>query len=126
MTAGMAQMRKYRFRALITFDPAARGDRARGCLDATHIYLVQPGRSRYFPAVISADGELPMPPAVPAVVTTALADGEVEAFFAPGQRFTLWANAVVGHTIRARGLAGHGVISRSGSLLPPRCSWRPG
>jgi hypothetical protein len=50
-------------------------------------------------------------PGLRAVVNVALADGEAEAFFAPGQRFTIWADAVIGHTIRADSMAGHGVIS---------------
>jgi hypothetical protein len=32
------------------------------------------------------------------------------AFFAPDQHFTIWADAIVGHTIRGHVLAGHGVI----------------
>ncbi len=61
-----------------------------------------------------------MPPAGRAVMTIALADGEAEAFFAPGQCFTIWADGTVGHTIRADGLAGYGVISRQMSPPPAR------
>jgi hypothetical protein len=60
-----------------------------------------------------------MRPGVRAVVSVALAEGEAEAFFAPGQRFTIWADAVIGQTIRAGGLAGSGVISCPVSLPPP-------
>jgi hypothetical protein len=51
-----------------------------------------------------------------AVVSVALADGEAVAFFAPGQHFTIWADAVIGQTIRADGMIGYGVIS---SPVPP-------
>jgi hypothetical protein len=46
------------------------------------------------------------------VVTAVLTDGEAEAYFAPGQRFTIWSDAVVGHAVCADGLVGYGVISR--------------
>lgn len=55
-----------------------------------------------------------------AIVIIALTDGEAEAFFAPRQQFTIWADGVVGHTISFEGLVGHGVISRRVSLPPPR------
>ena len=44
------------------------------------------------------------------MVTIALADGEAEAHFAAGQRFTIWADGVVDRTIRPEGLVGYGVI----------------
>ena len=50
-------------------------------------------------------------------------DSETWAFFTPGQRFTIWADAVVGDTIRACGLVGYGAIARSVSspaLRAPR------
>jgi hypothetical protein len=111
-------MRQYRFRALITPDPAR--DAARGHLGGTHTCcLVQPCHGTYFPAVISPDEELPLRPGDHAMVSTALGDGEAEAFFAPGQRFTIWADAVVGHTIQADGLLGQGVISCPVPWPPP-------
>jgi hypothetical protein len=75
--------------------------------------LIEPSCHRYFPAVIFRDEELPPRRGVHVVVTIALTDGEAEAYFAPGQRFTIWADAVVGHTVCADGLVGYGVISRS-------------
>ncbi len=51
------------------------------------------------------------------MVTVALADGEAEAYFAAGQGFTVWADGVVDHTIRAEGMIGYGVIC--GSQSPP-------
>ena len=53
------------------------------------------------------------------MMTIALADGEAEAFFAPGQCFMIWADGTVGRTIRAEGLVGYGVISCRTSPLPP-------
>ena len=47
----------------------------------------------------------------PHPMTISLADGEAEAFFAPRQCFTIWADGTVGRTIRAEGLIGYGVIS---------------
>jgi hypothetical protein len=115
---GMAGVRRYRFRALVTFDPAAREDRAPGAPSRTDAltvhacYLLQPLTcGEYFPAMISRDQEpRPTQPGGHAVVTIALADGEAEAFFAPGQRFRIWADGVVDHTIRAEGLVGYGII----------------
>jgi hypothetical protein len=97
-------MRQNRFQALITLDPAAgqlRGPNA--------LCLVQPGHGNCFPATISCY-ELPVGPGARAAVSVILADGEAEAFFAIGQRFTIWADAVIGQTIRADGLVGSGVI----------------
>jgi hypothetical protein len=100
-------VRQYRFRALVTFDLPAGGHLGgpRACC------LVQPGHGKCFPAGISWDRELPVRPGAHVVLSVALDNGEAEAFFAPGQRFTIWADAVIGHTIRADGLAGSGVIS---------------
>ena len=111
-------MRRYRFRALVTFDPAAREGRAlgsarrTGTLTVHACYVLQPLTcGEYFPAMISRDEELRPPhPGGHAVVTIALADGEAEAFFTPGQRFTIWADGLVDHTIRAEGLVGYGII----------------
>jgi len=110
-------VRQYRFRALITLDAAVREDPARGlpsrmrALTAHHCYLLQPFCYRvYLPAVISPDRGLPLQPGSRVVVSIALADGEAEALFAPGQRFTIWADAMIDRTIRPEGLVGYGVI----------------
>ena len=120
-------MRQYRFRAVIALDPAAREDAARGHLGGPHTCcVVQPGHGKYFPAVICLeDDELPLRPGVRAVLSAALADGEAKTLFAPGQRFTLWADAIIGHTIVADGLIGHGVISHRVSLPSPIAQDRP-
>ena len=59
----------------------------------------------------------------------ALADGEAEALFAPGQRFTIWADGVVDRTIRPEGsgdsdgtrrkTAGPGAVSRRKADVRP-------
>ena len=110
-------MRQYRFRALITLDAAVREGPGQGlpsrmrALTARYCCLLQPFCYRvYLPAVISSDRGLPLQPGRRVVVTIALADGEAEALFAAGQRFTIWADGVVDGTIRPEGLVGYGVI----------------
>jgi hypothetical protein len=110
-------MRRHSFTALVMLDPAA-GDRAARTAGTLAGCLVEPSRYMYFPAVISLDTAQPARTAVHVLVTIALSDSEVGAFFTPGQRFTIWADAVVGHTVRARGLVGYGVISRPVSPPP--------
>jgi hypothetical protein len=118
-------VRQYRFRAVVALAPAVREGPARRlpnlarALTAHACCLIQPAyHHEYFPAVISRDEEPPLSPAGHAVMTIALADGEAEALFAPGQRFTIWADGIVGRTIRAEGLVGYGVISCQASPLP--------
>jgi hypothetical protein len=104
-------MRQYKFRALVMLDPAAREDAvqcdrggARACC------VVEPGYCMYFPAMLSLEAAAPPQAKEHAVVTIALNDREAGAFFAPGQRFTIWSDAVIDHSIQAVGLAGYGVI----------------
>jgi hypothetical protein len=114
-------MRRHSFMALVMLDPAARQDAPRSGLGGTlDGCLVEPSRYTYFPAVISLDAGQPARTAAHALVTITLRDSEARAFFAPGQRFTIWADAVVGHTIQAHGLMGYGVVSQPGSPPPPR------
>jgi hypothetical protein len=106
------KVEQHRFRALITLDPAVGENAARGHLGRTHACcLVQPCHGTYFPAVISPEEELITQPVLHVTLSTALAPGEAEAFFAPGQRFTVWADAVVGHAIHADRLIGQGIIA---------------
>jgi hypothetical protein len=120
----MAAVRQYRFRALVTLAPAVREGPARRLPDlaralTAHACCLQPAyHHEYFPAVISRDEEPPLSPARHAMMTVALADGEAETLFAPGQRFTIWADGIVGRTIQAEGLVGYGVISRQTSPAP--------
>jgi AcrR family transcriptional regulator len=116
-----AAMRRRNFRALVMPGPAAREDAARCDLGETRACcLIEPRRYTYFPALISLDKEQPAQTATHALVTIALRDSEAEAFFAPGQRFTIWADAVVSHTIQTYGLVGYGVISQPVSPPAPR------
>lgn len=109
-------MRLHSFTALVMLDPAA-ADAARCDFDGTRDgCLLEHGCYTYFPAVISLGNARPAPSATPALVSIALGDGEARAVFAPGQRFTIWTDAVVGDTIQASGLVGHGVISQP---VPP-------
>jgi hypothetical protein len=115
-------VRQYRFWAVIRLDAGARQGPARGCrglrpVAAHACYLVEPACCHdYFPAVIVWDEEPPRQPRGQAVVTIALADSEAEAFFSPGQQFTVWADVIVGRTLRAEGRVGDGVITRR---MPP-------
>jgi hypothetical protein len=113
-------MRRYRFSALVTVDPAAHRMAWRDARRTPACYLVEPCCRMYFPALIAPDDELSARPAIRTVVSIALADGEAEAFFAPGQRFTIWADAIIGPAIRAHSRAGSGVISGLVSPPPPR------
>lgn len=114
-------MRQYRFMALVMLDPAAREEVARFDQGGTQACcLIEPSYCTYFPALISLDKKAPPQARAHALVTMALSDGEVRAFFAPGQRFTIWADAVVGHSVQAAGLAGHGVIFQCVSPPVPR------
>lgn len=114
-------MRQYRFMALVMLDPAERGEAARFDPGETQACcLIEPSYCTYFPAVISVDCEVPSRAKAHALVTMALSDGEARAFFGPGQRFTIWADAVVGHSVQATGLAGHGVIFQCVSPPVPR------
>jgi hypothetical protein len=114
----MAAVRQYRFRAQVVPNPAAHEGLGRGLPSVMHALtahaccLIEPFFHGYFPAMICRDEEFPPRRGVRVVVTIALADGEAEAYFAPGQRFTIWSDAVVGRTVRADGLVGYGVISR--------------
>jgi AcrR family transcriptional regulator len=115
------QMRRHSFSALVVLDPAAPQEAAQCDSDGTRGDCpLEPGCCTYFPAVISLDGAQPARTAARALVTIALGDSEARAFFAPGQRFTIWADAVVGDPIRACGLVGYGVIAQPASPPAPR------
>lgn len=107
-------MRRVRFRAIITLDhtharlgtplhPAAKE-----YPNHTHALVVRarrprpPGYSRSFPAEICWDDEQPLHPGDRAVVTITVTDDEADAFFAAGQRFTLWSGGDVGRGVVSR------------------------
>lgn len=105
-------MKQCRFTILITFDSRAREGVSRGYLDGSAIRcVIQPAHHTYLPAVISRDTPLPAEPGVHAVFAIPLTDGEAEEFFAPVQRFTIWADVLVGQTVCGAGFEGYGVIS---------------
>lgn len=114
-------MRQYKFRALVMLDPA--GDDAARCGTPASC-LVEPSRYSYFPAVISTGKELPGRTVAQALVTIALHASEAGAFFGPGQRFTIWADAVVGHTIQVSGPLGYGIICQPASAHGPHAASR--
>jgi hypothetical protein len=112
-------MMRYTFRALITLSPNVPEDPAPCCPGRAHVlaargcYLIQPFPCHwYLPAMISPEEGVPVSPERHVMLTIALADGEEEAFFGPGQRFTVWADGLVGSTVRAVGQVGYGVIAR--------------
>ena len=106
-------MLQFRFRALITLDPA-------GPPTATlhppvqqypnHtralVILARPlrhaGSARYFPAEIWRDSDRPLRPGDRAWVTARVTGDEAGAYFAAGQRFILWSGCEVGHGTVAR------------------------
>jgi hypothetical protein len=102
---------------MVAFDPA--GDSAAGAyLSGTRSHcVIEPEHREYFPALISCDIQPQPVGGLNILLRIALTGTEVDAFFAPGQRFTIWADAIVGRTIRGEGLVGYGVISCRGS--PP-------
>jgi hypothetical protein len=114
----MAAVIQHSFRALITFGPSAPESLMRAYLDGTlTTCVVQPRSGIYFPAVLACRESSPPRPAVHAVLSIPLSSGETEAFFAPGQRFIIWADAIVGHTTCGDGLVSHGIISGQESRL---------
>jgi hypothetical protein len=113
----MATVMQHTFSAVITLCPQMHENTAHRRPDETRAlaaracYLIQPrSLHEYFPAAISLAEGLPVPPGGQAVLTMALSDSEAEAFFAPGEHFTIWADGIVGCTIRAEGRIGYGVI----------------
>jgi hypothetical protein len=103
----VVKVRQFRFRALITLDPAAPRPAtlhppARQYPNHTHALMIQAhdlrtGYIRYFPAELCSDSEQPLHPGDRAVVTITVTDDEASAFFGAGQRFTLWSGGDVGH-----------------------------
>jgi hypothetical protein len=102
-------MRQVRYRALIALDSSGTTDspratpKAQEYLNHTHCLMIHaaclnvPGYSRYFPAEICWDDEQPLHPGDHAEVTITLTDDEATAFFAAGQRFSLWDGKDIGH-----------------------------
>jgi hypothetical protein len=107
------KLRQFRFRALITLDPA--GPRssplhppAQQYPNHTHalVVLAHPlhgaDRCRYFPAETCWDGGEPLHPGDHAVVTLTVNDDEAGEFLGTGQQFVLWSGGDVGHGVVSR------------------------
>lgn len=110
----------YTFGTLVTFNVATHGGAACRYLDGPRTRcVVQASRRQYFPGMLWRDMQPRPTPAVHAQLSVALNDGEAEAFFTPGQRFAIWADAIVGTTICGDGFAGYGVIEPQKSSAPP-------
>ena len=105
-------MKESKFRAMVALDQSARADVLRRLLDRTRFQCVlQPCDGRWFPAAVSAGGSPSQARPIRTVVRVRLLAGEPEAFFATGQLFTLWADAVVDdQTVRGEGRLGDGFI----------------
>jgi hypothetical protein len=115
-----AAMRRYTFRALVILRQATREGAGQRDLGGARVCLVEPCHCTYFPAMVSPEEEVPPRATALALVTIALHDGEAGAFFAPGRCFTIWADAIVGSSIKAAGEIGHGIISQRVSPSGPR------
>lgn len=99
----MTVWRQFRFKAVISLDPAARLPAAQDTAE-THSVMVHasrpdlPGSDRYFPAVIARDDEHPLSPGDSRVIVTiSVPDDEAAEFFSPGRPFALWTGTDVGH-----------------------------
>jgi hypothetical protein len=98
------------FRAMVALDPNC-DSAVDAHLSGTRTHrVIELYRRKYFPALLSCEGQPPLggPNILMRIVLT---DTEADVFFARSQRFTVWADAIVGETIRGEGLVGYGVIS---------------
>jgi hypothetical protein len=100
-------MRSFTFRALISLGAAAHDSRGRDYPSGTRAVMIRASSPRtahwkYFEARIERDEEPCLRHDDREVVTITVTGDQAEAFFAPGQRFTLWN----GHDV------GTGVVSR--------------
>jgi hypothetical protein len=115
------KVRQFRFRALITLDPAdsrpgALHPRARqySCHTRALMILAEPlragvGPARCLPAELWWDSEQPLHPGDHALVTARVSDDNADAFLEAGQRFALWSGGPVGHgTVCRRVFTDHG------------------
>ena len=105
-------MKEYNFGAMVALDSPARADAARCLLEGTRPQcVVQPCDGMWFPAAVMIGGSPSHGGPVHAVVRVRLLAEEPEAFFAAGQPFVLWADAIVDDRIvRGEGRLGDGVI----------------
>jgi hypothetical protein len=105
-------VKEYNFGAMVALDPSAHEDALRRLLDGMRPQCVVGSDGRWFPAAISVGWSPSHGRSVDIVVRARLLAGEPEAFFfAAGQPFAVWADAIVDdHTVRGEGRLGDGVI----------------
>jgi hypothetical protein len=108
------QVRHFKFRALITLDPAAAHPgtplhpAAVDYLNHTHSLMVracslrEPGHVRCFATEMCWDDDQPLHPGERSMVTITVYDDEAAAYLDAGQRFTLWSGVDVGQGIISR------------------------
>jgi hypothetical protein len=99
-------MKQFKFRAVLTLEPAARDHQSKRYPSGTHSLLVRcgrPGLSKYFPANLYPAGGRPLESGDSHVVVTLEVSGDDAcAFLWPGQRITLWNGRDVGHGVISR------------------------
>jgi hypothetical protein len=136
-------VRQYRFRALITLDPAGPcpgvpGPPVRQYPNRTCVLMIVAmplhggtGPSRCFPAKIWWHGDEPLHPGDHAMVTARVADDQAGLFLGTGQRFTLWSGGEVGHgtvyriAFTGSGSSGPGQLAAASEGPAPRAAARP-
>jgi len=93
--------RRFKFSALVTLDTAPPGKRYLS--GATGLLVRAPSAERptqhqIFPAVFYADDDRPLRPGDKgAPVIISVPDDDARSYFRPGQRFTVWDGAEIGH-----------------------------
>jgi hypothetical protein len=101
-------VKRFRFRALVTFDAVACGHPARQYPCGTRALMVhtrrpgEAGGDMFFPATITRDDEMPIQPGTHTVVTITLTSDKSEASLGAGQHFAIWGGADIGHGIISR------------------------
>ena len=94
--------RRFKFSALVTMDAAGPPGR-RYLSGATGLMVLaplaeRPTQHQFFPAVLSCDDDRPLRPGdkgVPVIIS--VPDDDASSYFRPGQRFTVWDRAEIGH-----------------------------
>ena len=121
-----ATSRPCSFNICVTLDPAANRSAARGSVNGTPARcVVEISSATYLPGRLSCT-ETPRSHSVAeAVLTTLIADGEATDYFATGQRFTIWADVIVGDRVRGDGLIGWGTVCGAESPATSATSQAP-
>ncbi|HEX3716219.1 MAG TPA: hypothetical protein VHV09_25740 [Trebonia sp.] len=100
--AATGSWRRYKFSAVVTLEAA--GQARRQYLSGAPGLMVRapscdrPTQQHFFPAVVYTDDDRPLRPGVRGVVVTiSVPDDDASECFQPGQHFTLWDGADIGH-----------------------------